>query len=226
MGQKSPTQALKDSIQGEHLALAVAAHLARVQLVPNALAVYDGQHLSAMLDTIGNALVRVAPVYVLDPAAGERRALNDAEVLGARVEHSARILVLQDGRRLAGVSIKRADLRQAIAILKPAGLGGMAARAGSGEKSQTGKDATSLMDRFRELEALLTPPLIPAQVERAKKLAVSIARSAPHGPVANRAMQLISALEASKGTDDTPGGFSMALARLGAALTGGQDADK
>ena len=79
--------------------------------------------------------------------------------------------------------------------------------------------AEALRARFAEVEALLQPPLIPSQVERAKRAAVWIARHAPQGRVANLAMQLMSALHEPRASDDeAPGGFRLALARLGAAL--------
>jgi hypothetical protein len=74
------------------------------------------------------------------------------------------------------------------------------------------------MARVAELETLLVPPLLPRQVERARSAAIWIARHAPHGRVANLAMQLISALHESHGTDDVPGGYRLAFARLRAAI--------
>jgi hypothetical protein len=76
----------------------------------------------------------------------------------------------------------------------------------------------ALHARFAEVDRLLTPPLLPAQVDQAKAAAVWIARHAPHGRVANLAMQLMSSLHETRGTEEIPGGFRMALARLRAAL--------
>lgn len=45
-----------------------------------------------------------------------------------------------------------------------------------------------------------------------------IARHAPHGRVANLAMQLMSGFHESRDYEDLPGGYRMALARLRAAL--------
>lgn len=42
---------------------------------------------------------------------------------------------------------------------------------------------------------MLKPPLIPSEVERAKRAAVSLARHTTDGRVANLAMQLMSALQ-------------------------------
>jgi hypothetical protein len=75
--------------------------------------------------------------------------------------------------------------------------------------------------RLADVESLLRPPLIAAQVDKAKAGALFIARHAPRGLVANLAMQLMSALHETRAADvtgDVPGGFRMTLARLRAAL--------
>jgi hypothetical protein len=72
MARKSKTQQLIEGTAGQHLALSVAAHLARSQLVRDPLRVYDGQHLSEMLNVVAGVLPRTAPVYAMDAASGER----------------------------------------------------------------------------------------------------------------------------------------------------------
>jgi hypothetical protein len=220
MARKSKTQQLTDSIAGQHLALSVAAHLARTQLVPDPLKVYDGQHLTDMLNVVGLALARTAPLHVIDPAAGEPRQLTPAEIEGAVAKRGASTLVLRDGRTLAGVSIRRSDLRQAIAILKAVGLPEIVPPAGPPKAAEPapGANLQAVRARFNEVEGLLLPPLLPDQVDRAKAGAVWIARHAPHGRIANLSMQLMSALHETRGTEEIPGGFRMALARLRAAL--------
>ena len=222
MARKSKTDSLADSIAGQYLSLAVAAHLARTQLVPDPLKVYDGQHLSEMLNVVAQALARTAPLQLTDAASGEKRALSALDLEGAVAKRGATTLVLKDGRTLTGVSIRRSDLRQAIAILKAVGIPefapapAAAPRPGANGNGNGGIDA--LHARFAEVDHLLMPPLLPAQVEQAKAAAVWIARHAPHGRVANLAMQLMSALHETRGTEEIPGGFRMALARLRAAL--------
>lgn len=107
---------------GQHLALAIAAHLARTQLVPDPLNAYDAQHLRDSVEVVARALTRVAPLYVNGAADGELRQLSEAELEGAKVKNGADTLVLRDGRAFSAVLIKRADLRQAIAILKAVGI--------------------------------------------------------------------------------------------------------
>jgi hypothetical protein len=216
MAKKSGTSELRSGISGQHVSLAVAAHLARTQLVPEPLKVYDGQHLSDMLDVVAQALARTASLHVIDAHTGETRELVPVELEGAVARRGATLLVLKDGRALSGVSVRRADLRQAIALLKAIGLPELAvspppAVAGTPVLNGNGE---ALRARLAEVEDLLKPPLLPAQVERAKAGAVWIARHAPQGRVANLAMQLISALHESRGIDEIPGGFRMALARL------------
>jgi hypothetical protein len=220
MARKSKTPQLTEGISGQHLALSVAAHLARTQLMPDSLKVYDGQHLTDTLNVVGLALARTAPLHVMDPAVGELRPLSAAEIDGAVAKRGATTLVLKDGRSLAGVSIKRSDLRQAIAILKAVGLPEIAPPPAPPKAAEPapGANLDAVRARLTEVEGLLIPPLLPAQIERAKAGAVWIARHAPNGRVANLAMQLMSALHETRGTEEIPGGFRMALARLRAAL--------
>ncbi len=66
MARKSKTNELLQTTLGQHLALSVAAHLARTQLVRDPFHTYDGQHLLESLDVVANALLRVTPVYARD----------------------------------------------------------------------------------------------------------------------------------------------------------------
>ena len=221
MGRKSKTQSLADSIAGQHLALSVAAHLARTQLVPDPLTVYDGQHLSEMLDVVGNALARVAPLYVHDPAAGTPRQLMEAELEGARVKRSATVLALKDGRSLSGVSIKRVDLRQAIAILKAVGVPEL-----NGSRREPPSPGAAPVDRMNgicvalaEVELLVKPPIVAAQAERANAKLLSIARTATEGSIANLAMRLMSAVhDARDSAQPDARQLGVMLARLREAL--------
>ncbi|HEX6158406.1 MAG TPA: hypothetical protein VFZ54_20440, partial [Burkholderiales bacterium] len=162
-----------------------------------------------MLDVIAASLASIAPLYVFDAASGEPRRLTPEEV--------------QKGGALSGVSIRRADLRQAIGVLKARGLPEIMSRvpvpAAPNPPPKIEPDPGALLARLAELERLLTPPLLPAQIEQARSAALFIARHAPHGRVANLAMQLMSALhEPRDAEDEAPGGYRMALARLRAAL--------
>jgi hypothetical protein len=221
MSRKSRTQVLTESILGQQLALAVAAHLARSQLVSDPLAIYDAQHLGEMLDLIAAALARVAPLYVQDPGSGTPRQLADSELEGAAVKRGGGMVVLRDGRTLSSVSIKRVDLRQAIAILKAVGIPGLQPpRPVEEARARTDKRVEAPLETLAEIERLLRLPLIPGQLERANRLAVSIARDAPHGRVANLAMQLMSVVhEASRSKNTDQARVDLAVAGLRAALS-------
>jgi hypothetical protein len=213
------TRQLNDSILGQHLALSVAAHLARTQLVPDPLSIYDGQHLTDMLELIGRALTKVAPIYVKDAAAAEPRELAPAELEGASVRRGVTLLALKDGRTFSSVSIKRADLRQAIAILRAVGIEELRRDPQPEPPAQPPPaHAISLRDRVEEVDVLLRPPLVPVQLERANREMVAIAREASNGRVSNYAMRLMSAVQQARGAEDLPDSVRAELARLRAAI--------
>jgi hypothetical protein len=55
-----------------------------------------------------------------------------------------------------------------------------------------------LLARLKEMEELLQFPGVPGHVARATQLAMSIAREAPHGRIANLAMRVISEAQAMR----------------------------
>jgi hypothetical protein len=221
---KTKTEQLADSILGQHLALSVAAHLARTQLVPDPLGVYDAQHLSETLDVVANALAKVAPLYAQDVKAGTANELAPAELEGATVRRGATVLALKDGRVLTAVSMKRADLRQAIVILRTVGVPGL--RSAPQKETQRPPAEKPLMARLAEMESLLRLPLIAPHIEKANALAVAIARQSPQGRVANLAMQLMSAVHEARADDDAAARrVSVALARLRAAAEEAERSD-
>jgi hypothetical protein len=218
MGRKSKTEQLTASLAGQHLALSVAAHLARTQLVPDPLKVYDAQHLSEMLDVVARALSKVAPIYVRDAGVADPRPLTPAELDGAIIRRGATIVALADGRSFSSATIKRLDLRQAIAILKAVGIEDLEPRSQAAEPPPDAPKTQKLLEQLREVESLLEPPLLPGHLERAGQHMIWIAREAPHGRVANLAMRLMSALHEARGADALPPGALAELAYLRAAL--------
>ena len=223
MGRKSTSQQLTESILGQHLALSVAAHLARTQLVSDPLSVYDAQHICEMVDVVANALAKVAPLYVQEPKIGTARELTAAELDGAAVRRGAGVIVLKDGRTLSSVSIRRADLRQAIAILKAVGIPEL--RIPAPKPQPAPPPGPDVMTHLQELESLLRPPLIAPHVQKASSIAVGIARHARYGRIANLSMQLVSAVqEASQDAPAEAQKVGVALARLRAAVEQEQQA--
>jgi hypothetical protein len=218
MARNSTTKQLTDGILGQHLALSVAAHLARSQLVPDPLDVYDGSHLTEVVNLIGNALAKVAPLYVRDQKTGMARELTPLELEGATVGRAATVLTLKDGRVLSSVSVKRAELRQAIAILKALGIPNLHVPPPK-ETPAPKPGRPPLLAHLAELESLLRLPLIPSYVEKVEALALGIARQARSGRVANLAMRLLSAIhEARQEGEGDNRRVGLAMARLRAAL--------
>jgi hypothetical protein len=206
VGQKSKTQHFIEAGLGQHLALSVAAHLARSQLVPDPLKPCDAQHLGETLDLVARALAKVAPLYIQDPKTGSPLELSSSELEGAAVRRGATLLVLRDGRTISAVTVKRADLRQAIAILKATGIPELLPpRAPYAPEPQAGPP--DLLALHAELEALVQIK----EIEAANVVAVRIARNAPHGAIANLAMQLMTAVNEEREIEP-------ALQRLRAAL--------
>lgn len=218
MGRRSTTQRLTETIAGQHLALSVAAHLARSQLIRDPLSPYDARHLLDVLDAVGSAICRVAQLYVIDAKTGQRRELSATELEGAKAKAGATIVVLRDGQALSGVSVKRSDLRQAIAILRAVGvaeLGGanQFAENNAAETAQPSRGLEKLSAQLVELEALLDPPLLTAQAEQANRLTIAMARHAPDGRIANLAMQLMNAVHEALHSGDEQN-VRVMLARL------------
>jgi hypothetical protein len=220
MGGKSTTEQLIESNLGQHLALSVAAHLARTQLVPEPLAVYDTQHLAEMVGTVALALARVAPLYVRDAGLGQPRELTSAELEGAAIRRGATVLTLRDGRTFSSVTMRRADLRQAMAILKAVGVVEIAPPPNPPQPppSQEHDRPTKLRACVAEVEALLRPPVLPGHVERANRLLIRAARQASDGHVANLAMRLMSLVQESKDEDKMPDSVRAAVVGLRTAV--------
>ena len=224
MARKSNTRYLTEATLGQHLALPVAAHLARTQLVSDPLRVYDGQHLGEMLDVMARALSKVAPLYVQDPVSGQPRELSSLELEGASIRRGATTMTLKDGRTLSSVTIKRADLRQAIAVLRAIGIQELMPQAKAAEPVPEGPDRVQdALSLLAELEPLLRPPLVASEIERANRLAVSIARGAPRGNLAHLAMQLMSVLHEARGNDAAAADLAPIIAGMRSAL---EDAEK
>jgi hypothetical protein len=215
MARKSKTQYLTESIVGQHLALSVAAHLARTQLIPDPLTPYDGQHMSETIDLVANALARVVPLYVSDPKLGAPRELSEAEREGATIKRGATLLALRDGRTLSSVSIKRGDLRQAIAILKAIGIPELVRRAPPIPTPEPAREPrVPLAAQIGEIEKLLQRPLLSQEISKANRLLVALARHAPNGHLSNIAMRLMSAAHDAASSRGEAQEVRVLLARL------------
>jgi hypothetical protein len=218
VAKRSDTDRLIDDLRSQHIALPVAAGLARTQLIPQPQKAYDAQHLSDSLNLVARGLAKVAQLYVATPGESPRP-LSPGELDGAQIQRGATLLVLKDGRKLSAVSMKRADLRQAVAILKTIGVQEFAVQSPAPQASEPEPPRADPLAQLAEIERLLTGPLVAPQVSRANSLAVGLARSAPEGRIANLAMQLVSVVhEAQSEQTQDNDRLKLALARLRDAL--------
>ena len=209
-------------IFGDHLPLSLAANLARSQLVANPLGRCDAQHVFEMLDAVARALLKTARVHVREGEGAAPRELKPIELEGAQVLQGGRFVVLADGRRLAGVSILRAELREAIAGLRRVGVPELGAAVQEPVKPRHAQplDPAAALD---ELGRLLRPPLVSPQLEEANRILILLARRARPAQTANLAMQLMSALYDSRGKDTLSDSVPLLLAQLGAILRQSED---
>lgn len=115
--------------------------------------------------------------------------------------------------------MKRADLRQAIGILKTIGLPELASRAPEAPEARPEPDRfTLLAAQVAEVEKMLRPPLLPEQFEKCTRLLVAVARQAPDGRIANTAMNLMTAVERARSDGGHDSEIPALMARLRAAL--------
>lgn len=214
---------LPERIRGEHLGLCVAAHLARTQLVVDPLARYDAKHLIEMVNAVASALARVAPLYVHDAAAGAPRELAPGELAGASVSECGNRLTLKDGRSFGAVTVKRAELRQAIAILKAVGVPALGGPVKPEAPALHAARSADPRADLAQIEALLDLPLQPQTLEEMDRRLLHLARSARHGPLANSAMQLMSSLHEARTSARSAETIQPLLVLLRAAV---EDAEK
>lgn len=188
---KEKTTRLAEGIRNQHVAMSVAAGLARAQLVANPVGVYDARQLSEMLEVMAAAIARVAPIHVMNARTGEVRRLTEEDLEGASFARGATALVLKDGTAIAGVSITRGDLRHAVVVLKTIGFQAEAEADKSDREPARAENVDALV---AEIEQLLLLPFTPEYIDKVNRLTMKIVRAARTGPIVNHAMQLISAL--------------------------------
>ena len=125
-----------------HIGLNTASGIAYDQLAEKKRSFYDGERFDEVLNQVGQALIRLAPVFTIEPDGREPRRLEEAELFEARVIRGASALVLADGRRFNDLSIQRADLAGAITILRSTGVKSFLSRP-PGQKNSQGSESGS-----------------------------------------------------------------------------------
>jgi hypothetical protein len=111
-----------------HVPLCAAAATAYGYLV-TARDFYDLEHFNACLNLMACALAHLAPIFAADAATGDQYRVDELKVAEGRFQRGATVLVLGDGSRLTGLSIRRRDAREAFLILKSIGLDGLGIKA-------------------------------------------------------------------------------------------------
>ena len=111
-----------------HVPLCAAAATAYGYLV-TARDFYDLEHFNACLNLMASALAHLAPVFATDQTTGHPYMVDELKVADGRFQRGATVLVLSDGSRLTGLSIRRTDVREAFLILKTTGLDGLGIKA-------------------------------------------------------------------------------------------------
>ena len=207
---------LVEAVQGQHIALSVAAHLARTKLAPGVSGRYDTEHFLEMLDVVARALAKTAPLYVREGADSDPRELRPDELEGLTVENGGNLVLLQDGRKLSSVSIKRSDLRDAIAILISIGVPGISQP--RIEKPATHEPQLDPQVALDELERLLRPPFMSPAIEEVNRILIGLARQSKIAGLASTAMSLMTALNECRGRNVLSENAQVLLGELRAAL--------
>lgn len=101
----------------QHLALPTAAALVYFGVTGMTLDATNAQWMRSVIDDIAHAMAVLVPVYSMLPD-GKHTVVSRSELLGARFDRGAHLLVTRSGTHLKSLTVQRKDLLEAIAILK------------------------------------------------------------------------------------------------------------
>ena len=105
----------------EFLALSTAAAVAYSQVMEAELHFKDVAEMNDILQSVATALSNVSPIYTLDEDAGTYKQLEPVDLLFGIFQRGATVLRTSYGE-FRDLSIRRADMRTAIAIFRRAGI--------------------------------------------------------------------------------------------------------
>jgi hypothetical protein len=100
----------------EHVALPVAAAQAYYQIVGSTPQDKTVANLDRVLNRVARAITNVVPVHV--PEGAGMRQLLPIELMQAEFRRGATVLVLSSGTELRGLTVRRGDAREAVAVLR------------------------------------------------------------------------------------------------------------
>lgn len=106
----------------QHLALSTAAAVVYHQIAGTTVDSDSAQDVDHVLNQVAHAIANVAPIYTADRPSGTPRQLAPIELIHCRFEGGATVLTTGFGVEYKHLSIRRDDMRTAIAILKGAGI--------------------------------------------------------------------------------------------------------
>jgi hypothetical protein len=104
----------------QHLALSTAAAVVYHQVMGAAAAAGSADDVLDVLDRVAGAIANVATIYTSDRPSGTPRQLAPIELIHCRFERGATALKTSFGLEYHNLSIRRDDMRTAIAILRGA----------------------------------------------------------------------------------------------------------
>jgi hypothetical protein len=99
----------------EHLSLPVAAAQTFYQVSGSATVIKNAAHLDRILNDVAHAITNVVPIHVPDGQA--TRQVSAIELLESSFMRGATVLKLKDGTELKKLTIRRRDMRAAVALL-------------------------------------------------------------------------------------------------------------
>jgi hypothetical protein len=108
--------------ESELVALSTAALVTYHQIMGSTFEPLDVAHAHAVLGEVARAISNVAPVYAAVSATARAKALPGFELLSGEFLRGASVLRTSRGVEYRQLSIRRVDMRSAIAILRRAGV--------------------------------------------------------------------------------------------------------
>jgi hypothetical protein len=104
------------------VALSTAALVTYHQVMGSTFEPLDVPHANAMLREVARAISNVPPIYAAASATQQAKVLPDSELLSGEFLRGATLLRTSRGVEYRQLSIRRVDMRSAIAILRRAGV--------------------------------------------------------------------------------------------------------
>ncbi len=105
---------------GDHIALSTAAAVVYHQVMGTTAEIAYADDIVEILDRVAGAIANVAPIYTADRPSGSPRQLAPIELIHCRFERGATVLKTSFGLEYGNLSIRRDDMRTALAILRGA----------------------------------------------------------------------------------------------------------